>query len=121
MGKFYTFKINKNMYWCLTIAFCVAAIMVILPDFAAAATTSGDDTAIGDTLCRVVAQLTGKIGKGIATIAVIFLGIGLFLGKMSWGVAIATALGIGGIFGAQTIVSWLGGTAEAGEECSVSG
>ena len=63
---------------------------------------------IGDTLCNIVEKLQGRIGKGIATIAVIFLGIGLFLGKLSWGLAIAIGIGIGGIFGAGQIVSWMG-------------
>ena len=44
-----------------------------------------------------------------ATIAVVVLGIGLFLGKLSWGLAMATAVGIGMIFSAGTIVNWLGG------------
>ena len=62
------------------------------------------------TLCIIVVALTGGIGRAIATIAVVVLGIGLFMGKLSWPVAAATALGIGLIFGAATIVNWVQGT-----------
>ena len=63
--------------------------------------------AIETTLCNVVNSLTGGIGRSVATIAIIALAIGLFLGKLSWGLALATALGIAMVFGAPTVVSWL--------------
>ena len=37
----------------------------------------------------------------------VVVAVGLFMGKFSWGVGIATAVGIGMIFGAPTIVKWL--------------
>jgi type IV secretory pathway VirB2 component (pilin) len=61
------------------------------------------------TLKRIVDVLTGPMGKAIASLAIIALGIGLFLGKLSWGLAVATALGIAMIFGAPNIVDWLSG------------
>lgn len=61
------------------------------------------------TLKRIADTLTGNMGKLIATIAVVALGIGLFLGKLSWGLAVATAIGIAMIFGASSIVDWLAG------------
>lgn len=64
---------------------------------------------IAGTMCKITNSLTGPIGKAIATIAVVVLGIGLFLGKLSWGLAMATAIGIGLIFSASGIVNWLGG------------
>jgi type IV secretory pathway VirB2 component (pilin) len=40
-------------------------------------------------------------------IALVALGIGIFLGKLSWPLALATAVGITFIFSAGSIVGWL--------------
>ena len=88
------------------IAFCLMfAVTFLCANLAHAATSQ-----IEATLCIIVIALTGGIGKAIATIAVVVLGIGLFMGKLSWPVAAATALGIGLIFGAATVVNWVQGT-----------
>jgi type IV secretory pathway VirB2 component (pilin) len=71
---------------------------------------STDNDAVGGVLTKVSCSLTGTWGKAIATIAIVALGIGLFLGKLSWGLAISTAVGVGMIFGAAQITQWLGGT-----------
>jgi len=73
--------------------------------------------AITGVLCTVITALTGTIGKAVATIAIVVLGMGLFLGKLNWPLAIATAIGIGLIFGAPQVASWLGGSA-ATASCS---
>lgn len=65
--------------------------------------------ALSCTLKRVVDTLTGPMGKAIASIAIVALGIGLFMGKLSWGLAVATAVGVAMIFGANSIVDWLSG------------
>lgn len=89
---------------CLFFVFCV----IVMSNFDALANTPAQSNdAITSVLCNIIGQLQGGIGKGIATIAIIVLGIGLFLGKLSWPVAVATALGIGLIFGAAGIVSWI--------------
>lgn len=68
---------------------------------------------ISGTLCIIVQSLMGPTGNAIAMIAVVFLGVGLFFGKINWGVAVAVGLGVGAIFGADYIVGWLSGTAVA--------
>ncbi|MBQ4874731.1 MAG: TrbC/VirB2 family protein [Rickettsiaceae bacterium H1] len=72
-------------------------------------TTPGSDNAIRKVICNIVVQLTGPIGQGISTIAIIFIGIGLFMGKISWGLALGITIGIAMLFGAQTIVEWVSG------------
>lgn len=99
------YLIKEGITWRLFTVFTLATVFMMLPEMSYATT----GTPIGDTLCVVVNELTGKIGRGIATLGVIFLGIGLFVGKLSWGLAVAIAIGIGGIFGAEQIVTWLGG------------
>ena len=59
---------------------------------------------IGNLLCNVADWFTGSLGQGIATLAVIVLGIGALFGKVSQGMAITTMIGISVIFGAPDIV-----------------
>lgn len=111
------FKMDNDMAWRLCVMLCLAVIVTILPDLALATTASSDDSPISDTLCTVVKQLSGPVGRGIATVAVVFVGIGLFLGKMSWGLAIAVGIGIAAIFGAEKIVGLLDTTGNASGTC----
>ena len=91
------------------VAVCVGAS--VLPDAAlAAAGAGGDSNAIEQVFCNVVLILTGTTGKAIATVAVIAVGIGALLGKISWGMALIVALGVALVFGAASIVLALGGS-----------
>ncbi len=67
------------------------------------------DDPIGNQLCAVVTAISGTTAKAIAIIALMFVGVGLFMGKVNWGVATATALGIIVLFGAPSLVGFLGG------------
>ncbi len=110
--KITDYKFDLEFAKSLSLCFCAfALVMVILPNIAMA--SSGGD-AIAQVLCNVLNELQGGIGKGIATIAIIVLGIGLFLGKLSWPLALATALGIGLIFGAAQMVTWISNGAGSG-------
>jgi type IV secretion system protein VirB2 len=80
--------------------------------------TNENDTEITRVLCKVVKLLTGKAGRAIASTAVVVLGIGLFLGKLSWGIAVATAVGIGLIFGAERVVLWLSPSPDTSMFCT---
>lgn len=102
-------KLDTKAYWSFCIVFCLFSLVAIMPEAMAAATANTSD-AISGVLCKVVTKLTGQMGRGIATIAIIVLGIGLFLGKLSWAVAVATAIGIGLIFGSAQMVTWIGGS-----------
>ena len=63
--------------------------------------------------CNIVAFFTGTIGKALATIALIIIGIGALMGKVSWGMAIIVAIGVALIFGAASIVEALGASSTA--------
>ena len=77
---------------------------------------ANDFGGVGVKLCQIVRAITGRIGRAIATIAVIFLGFGAFFGKVTWGLAVAVAIGIFAIFGAASIVTAFGGG--EGSNCS---
>lgn len=64
-------------------------------------------TEIGTVLCNATAIVVADVGQGLATLAVVALGVGALFGKVTWGMALTTATGIGTIFGAVGIVGWL--------------
>ena len=92
---------NSGMF-ALTLAIAAAAMM--LPEMAMA----GAGTPIANVLCTVGGWFTGPVGKGIATLAIIVIGVGALMGKVSWGMAIIVGVGVAVIFGAEQIVDQLG-------------
>lgn len=98
-------QFSNSFNWQLCAVFCLAALVLVVPEAAFAA-----DDGISDVLCKVVTKLTGPIGKAVGMIALVVLGMGIFLGKLSWPLALATALGITFIFSASTIMAWLSGS-----------
>ena len=101
--------------WQICLVFMLAAVILAMPDV----TLAADGDTIGDTLCAVVGWFTGKVGQGIATLAIIVVGVGALMGKISWGMAIIVGIGVAVIFGAATIVEELGADGAAG--CSGAG
>jgi type IV secretory pathway VirB2 component (pilin) len=92
---------EKTMHFAM--AFFVAYAVMLLPMDAFATDPGG----LSNVLCNVVGWFTGRIGAGIATLAIIVIGIGALMGKVSWGMAIIVGLGVGIIFGAPSIVAAL--------------
>lgn len=103
-----TFKLDYTM---VALTLLLMSLMALLPDSSQAASvvTMSQDSGLGGTLCSVVTTLQGPVARGLAAIAIIFLGFSLFLGKISWGIALALAIGIGAVFGAPEIVKVLSG------------
>lgn len=95
-----------DMGWHLLVLFAVVAGVSLLPE-----TTFAAVNAIQVVFCNLVSLLTGTTGKAIATIAVVAVGVGALLGKISWGMAMIVAIGVALVFGAATIVENLGSTA----------
>jgi type IV secretory pathway VirB2 component (pilin) len=70
---------------------------------------------IAYSLCKIVYWFTEDgIGKAIASLAVIFLGIQAFFGKVQWGTALMFVAGIFAIFGSQEIVDAVTGGMSSG-------
>lgn len=70
-----------------------------------------DAHAVGTVLCTMIRNemFTGQLGKAIATIGVLIVGVGAALGKVSWTMAVTVAVGISAMFGARAIAGSLGG------------
>ena len=93
----YSSKNLMNLALCLFAAYAV----MLLPEAAMAGQT------IGSLLCGVASWFVGPLGQGIATLAIIVIGIGALMGKVSWGMAIIVGIGVAVIFGAPVIVGEL--------------
>ena len=104
-----------DLAWHLTLIFAVGICVAMLPDMAVAGGgAGGGQNAIDAVFCNVVSLITGSTGKAIATVAVIAVGVGALLGKVSWAMALIVALGIALVFGAATIVNFIANGANGG-------
>lgn len=96
----------RNKVWNLSLCLLTAYAVLAMPSLAHAA----GGTTVGNLLCNVADWFTGPVGSGIATLAIIVVGLGALMGKVSWGMAIIVGIGIAVIFGAPAIVDELGAT-----------
>jgi len=93
--------------WHVTITFLAVALMILMTNPAYAT-----NTPMGDVLCDIVEMVYGNLGRGLATLAVVIIGVGATLGKTSWGLALTVAVGIAVIFNAHKVVGYLGNGAQ---------
>lgn len=68
---------------------------------------SAGDTPTGGTLCSIIGMVNSNIGQGLATLAVIFLGLAALFGQIKWTQAVLLGVGIAMIMGASTLVASL--------------
>ncbi|MBM3617927.1 MAG: TrbC/VirB2 family protein [Alphaproteobacteria bacterium] len=111
---------TRDTLWSAFVCLALFAAVMLAPDAALAgqtATASDGQNPLGTVLCNIVSWLTGTTGRALATIAIVIIGIGALMGKVSWGMAIIVAIGIAIVFGAGQIVSLLGGGAR--DTCDV--
>ena len=93
---------NKTL-WCISLIFF--SFIVREHSFAA-------ETTMTTAMCNGYKIFNGPVGKMSAVFAIVALGVGLFMGKITWGLVIAVALGIGAIFGAPKLVAVMTGGSE---------
>lgn len=102
----HSLKNNKyftNLAFKSLVFFLVAFFILISYEIAFA---DGEDP-IGQSLCSIINTLQGNTVKVIAIAALLSVGVGLFMGKVNWGVALTTAVGVIIMFGAPNIVTFL--------------
>lgn len=92
-------KISNQSLLTLAVIFAAAVVLTCLPDLALAADP------IGKKLCDIAGWFKSSTGRGIATIAIVVLGISAFFGKVTWGMALMFAIGIFAIFGSSEIIA----------------
>ena len=72
------------------------------------------NTPMGAVLCIIVQFVYGNLGRGLATLAIMIIGAGATLGKVSWGLAITVGVGIAIVFNATLIMNALVDASGAG-------
>jgi len=102
--------------------FMFFALGLVAPDIAYA--QNAVNSPMGFILCDIVSYVYGNLGRGLATLAIVIIGVGATLGKVSWGLAMTIGIGIAIIFNAGTIMSDLvsnsGFGASASATCATS-
>lgn len=68
---------------------------------------SAQQSPMGNVICMIIGVIYGNLGRGLSVLAVIVVGIGATLGKVSWGLAMTVAVGVGTVFGAVPLVAYL--------------
>jgi type IV secretory pathway VirB2 component (pilin) len=69
---------------------------------------------IAQTICKVANIFNGNAGKNVASLAIIIVGIGALMGKISAGLCLTVCVGIGLIFGSAPVVYALTGKSGCG-------
>lgn len=85
---------------------CLAlcAVMVLAMGASNAFAAAG----LGNAICTIpTAVITGNIGRGIATIGIIILGVMATLGRITWTQAMVVGIGIAVIFGAAALAGMI--------------
>ncbi|NBX03232.1 MAG: hypothetical protein EBR02_04060 [Alphaproteobacteria bacterium] len=93
--------------------FFLFVLFAVVPEAALAT-----DTPIGNVLCTVTGWFTGNTGKGLATIAVVIIGIWRLQGKWSGPRTLMCLTGIAIIFAAAHLVETM--NAGAGSGCETN-
>ncbi|MGB7816296.1 MAG: TrbC/VirB2 family protein [Methylotenera sp.] len=90
----------------VTTGACLLASEPSIVMAAAAGGTSNIEAAAN----RILTALTGPLGRTIAALGVVSLGVMAMFGKLAWDTAIKVIIGIALIFGAATVVTWIAGS-----------
>jgi type IV secretion system protein VirB2 len=98
---------NKSFLFVATI--CSLMLALFLSD----AFAIGSSDPLGGQLCAILLIMMGPTAKAIATIAVIFVAIGLFAGRMTWLTVIPIIIGIIVIFSAPALVQFISGGSDS--------
>lgn len=67
-------------------------------------------TAVGNSICKISSGvITTSVGRGLATIGILTVGIMATLGRVTWPQAIVVGVGISVIFGAHALAGMIAG------------
>src|SRR5579871_1209684 len=101
-------KETMALYHYALVGFLAVTIYMASSTLAYAAGAPGSSavgyyTPMGDVMCLILSYFFGNLGRSIACIAVVTIGVGASFGKVSWTMALMVTMGIAIIFGS----AWL--------------
>lgn len=94
--------IKQYMRYACVMSFIVSGML-----FMSAEPAMAQMSPMGNVICMIIGIIYGNLGRGLSVLAVIVVGIGATLGKVSWGLAMTVAVGVGTVFGAVPLVAYL--------------
>jgi len=80
----------------------IIMMLIILTPSLANASLMGD---VKGLMCSIVKLVNGTIARTMATFGIVFMGVGAFFGKLTWGTVLIITFSVMIIFGSATIVS----------------
>lgn len=98
----YKEKVSRQFNYMLMLSVMIAGFMLLTIEPAMA-----QQSPMGNVVCCIIGIIYGNLGRGLAVLSVIVVGIGATLGKVSWGLAITVTVGIATVFGAVPLVAFL--------------
>lgn len=87
---------NETQHFAILVLFAIGLYLLSSPAFAIG-------SAIANVLCSAYGLIVFDIGQGLATLAIVALGVGAMLGRVTWGQAVTVGAGIGCVFGALSM------------------
>ncbi|KJV55819.1 TrbC/VirB2 family type IV secretion system protein [Orientia tsutsugamushi] len=72
--------------------------------------SADNNDVIGNKLCDIVGIMSGKTAKAICLVAIIFLGISTFMGKVNWSTAMITVSAIIIITQSHAVLKFVSGS-----------
>ena len=99
-------EITTKAEYAFVLALCSLFLLMLFIGDAHADAAANLELAI----CSIAKVVQTNVAKGIATLAIIMLGIGAMLGKVSWSMALLVAVGIAVVFNAGAVAASLGST-----------
>jgi type IV secretory pathway VirB2 component (pilin) len=97
------FKENQQ----LVLLSLLAVVVHLISSNPAYAEWSFSPTGIATVLCNAAYIVVFDIGRGLASLAIIAIGVSALLGKASWGQAMSIGVGIGVVFGSLSLATYL--------------
>lgn len=97
---------EKPQLWTFVFTLLAVSLCLTFPAFA--------QSTVSGIMCLVVDEITGPLGRLIACIGVIAIGVNAMIGRTSWTAAIIVAVGIAVVFGAKGVVVLMAGPAAGG-------
>ncbi|WP_342638587.1 TrbC/VirB2 family protein [Orientia tsutsugamushi] len=84
---------KQNCYLKPLLILCFLMLLLSSSIVSANGNTDNNDV-IGNKLCEIVGIMSGKTAKAICLVAIMFLGVTTFMGKVNWSTAMITVSAI---------------------------
>lgn len=102
---------DRAKHQLMTVLLLAMGMYLILSSYAFAASflDSFRLTGMSTVLCNAAYLVVFDVARGLASLAIVAIGVAAMLGKATWGQAMSLGVGIGVVFGSLTLTTTLTG------------